>query len=135
VIARHRSNENRVRDSQRWAHQDPDVRNVKGLASSCSSPRRVYSWFIVERDNKPLVSVERYRQLYKSAPKSMMTAHSEPQAWILLNELGPQLDYSFVTHRAPLLAHRGKRGFVHLPPSLRWGCAKESKTKKTGQTS
>jgi hypothetical protein len=54
---------------------------------------------------------------------------SGPHAWIPWKELGPHTDYLFVTHRAPLLAHRGKLGTTHLPSSPRSGAVERVKQK------
>jgi hypothetical protein len=56
------------------------------------------SWFITKRDNEASGLIERSRQLYESVPGSMRMVPSEPRAWILWKELGPQSDYLLVTH-------------------------------------
>jgi hypothetical protein len=71
-------------------------------------------WFIMERGSEPSGSVERSQQLYESVPRSMRMVPSVPHAWILQKQPRPHSDYPFVTHRAPLLAHRGKHGSAHL---------------------
>jgi hypothetical protein len=91
------------------------------------------SWFTVERDSEPSGPVKQSQQLYESVPGSMRMVPGVPHAWILQKQPRPYSDYPFVTHRAPLLAHQGKCGSAHLPPSPRRRCLEESKTKKTGQ--
>jgi hypothetical protein len=51
----------------------------------------------------------------------------------LLKEPGPHLDYPLVTHRAPLLAHRGKCGTAHLPLYSRRGCVGRVIQKRQGK--
>jgi hypothetical protein len=91
--------------------------------------RRSNSWFIVERGSYPSDLVKQSHKLYESVLVSMRTVPSRPSAWILRKELGPHLDYPFVTHRAPLLDHRGKCGLAHLPSSPQRECMGESNMK------
>jgi hypothetical protein len=79
------------------------------------------SWFIAKRDSELSGLIEQSQQLYELVPGNMRTVLSGPRAWILRKEPRSDSDYPFVAQRAPFLAHRGKRGLAHLPPSLRKG--------------
>jgi hypothetical protein len=73
----------------------------------------------MKRGSEPSGLVERSRQLFESVLGNMRRSLSDP-ALGSYEEIGPHSDYLFVTHRAPLLAHRGKDGSAHLTHRRGW---------------